>query len=193
MTIGRLKHPKTMQQKARSRKQPETQSDLMRHGPSRAVGCTPHSALHPPYLRLYAAQHPDCGATAKRYRHAAYVQRHRNAGRPAFAGLPVAICAVLFVLGAVVLFGSGLGSSLNLGLCGSLDGLGSGGSGLDRSITPDRFPLQSVSSARFSLFSILLVKPRFLISLLEKRSAASLWAALSPWRATRFSPGCSLP
>ena len=38
---------------------------------------------------------------------------------------------MLFVLGAVVLFGSGLGSSLNLGLCGSLDGLGSGSGGLD--------------------------------------------------------------
>ena len=36
-------------------------------------------------------------------------------------------------------------------------------------------------------------KTPFPISLLEKRSAASLWAALSPWRATRFSPGCSLP
>ena len=45
--IGRLKHPETMRRKARSRKQPETQSDLMQHDPGSAFYCTPYSALHP--------------------------------------------------------------------------------------------------------------------------------------------------
>lgn len=45
--IGRLKHPETMRRKARSRKQPETQSDLMQHDPGSAFDCTPCSALHP--------------------------------------------------------------------------------------------------------------------------------------------------
>lgn len=94
--IGRLKHPETMLRKARSRKQPETQSDLMQHGPDSAFDCTPCSTLTPPHLRLYSAQHLDCGAKAKRYRHAAYAQCPRNAGKPAFAGLPVAFLCSAF-------------------------------------------------------------------------------------------------
>ena len=45
--IGKLKHPKTMQRKARSRKQPKAQSNLMQHDPGSAFDRTPHRALYP--------------------------------------------------------------------------------------------------------------------------------------------------
>ena len=70
--IGRLKHPETMQRKARSRKQPETQSDLMQHDPGSAFDRTPYSALHPsapttirrstPRLRRKSKALPTCWA-----------------------------------------------------------------------------------------------------------------------------------